>query len=196
MSDSLWPHGVQYARLHVFCYFLEFAQTDVHWVDDAIQPSQKQRHHSADKGPYSQTYGFSSSHVRMWELDQKESWAPKNWCLQTVMLEKTLQSPLHRKEINLINSKGNKHWVFIRRTVAESEAWILWPPDVRSWLIGKDPDARKDWWQKEKEVTEDEMVGWHHWPNGPEFEQTQGDNEGQGSLVCCSSRGYKESDMT
>ena len=146
------------------------------------------------QSPYSQTYGFSSSHVWKWELDLKESWTRKNWCLRTVMLEKTLESPLQRKEIKLINSKGNKHWIFIGRT--DAEAPILWPPDVRSLLIGKDSDARKDWGQKEKEVTED----WDGWmaslPNGYEFEQTQGDNEGQGSLVCCSSWGYKESDTT
>ena len=118
----------------------------------------KQRHHFASKGPSSQRYGFSSSHVWMWELDHKEGWALKNWCFWIVVLGKILESPLDCKEIKLVNSKGNQPWIFIERTDAEAEIPILWPPDEKSWLIGKDPDARKDWRWKEKVTAEDEMV--------------------------------------
>ena len=112
------------------------------------------------KGPSSQGYGFSSGHVWTWELDYKESWAPKNWCFWTVVLEKTLESPLNCKEIQPVHPKGDQSWVFIGRTDAEAETPVLWPPDAKSWLIGKDSDAGKDWGQKEKGPTEDEMVGW------------------------------------
>ena len=105
----------------------------------------------------------------MWELDYKESWAPKNWCFWTVVLEKTLESPLDCKEIQPVHPKGDQSWVFIGRTDVEAETPILWPPDVKNWLIGKDPDAGKDWRQEEKGMTEDEMVGWHHRLNGHEF---------------------------
>ena len=105
------------------------------------------------KGPYSQNYGFSSSYVQMWELDHKEVWVPKNWCFRTLVLEKTLESPLNRKEIKQVNPKENQTWIFIERTDVEAEAPILWPPGGKSWLIGKDPDAGKDWGQEEKEVT-------------------------------------------
>ena len=132
----------------------------------------------------------------MWKLDDKESWAPKNWCFRIVVLEKTLESLLDSKEIKPVNPKGNKLWMFIGRTDAEAEAPILWPPDVKSQFTGKDPDAEKDWRQEGKWVTEDEMVGWHHQLNRYEFEQTSGDGEGQGSLVCCSPWGHKESDTT
>ena len=128
----------------------------------------------------------------MWELDHKETWAPKNWCFWTVMLEKTLGSPLDCKEIKPVHPKGNQPWIFIGRT--EAEAPILWPSDAKSWLIGKDPDTGKDWRQEEKGMTEDEMVGWHHWLSGHEFEQTWGDSEGQRSLVCGSPGGCKELD--
>ena len=131
----------------------------------------------------------------MWELDSKESWVLRNWCFWTVVLEKTLESPLDCKEIKPVNSKGNQSWIFIGRTDVEAEALILWPLDAKNWLTGKDPDAGKDS-EQEKRATEDEMVGWHHWLNGREFEQTQGDSEGQGSLACCSSWGCKESDTT
>ena len=120
----------------------------------------------------------------MWELDHKEGWAPKNWCFWTVVLEKTLESPLDSKEIKSVNPKGNQLWIFIERTDAEAEAPILWPPDAKSQLIGKDPDAGKDWRQEEKGAIEDKMVRWHHRLNGHEVEQTQEDGEGQGSLVC------------
>ena len=147
------------------------------------------------KGPYSQSYGFSSSHVWMWQLYHKESWVLKNWCFLTVVLEKTLERPLDCKEIKPVNLKGNQPWIFIGRTDAEAEAPILWPPDGKSPLTGKDADAGKDWKQEEKGTTEDEMVGWHHRLKGHEFEQVPGDSEGQGSLACCSPWGRKESDM-
>ena len=128
----------------------------------------------------------------MWELDYKESWAQKNWCFWTVVLEKTLESPLDVKEIKLVNPKGNQPWIFIGRNDAEAEAPILWPPDAKKWLTGKDPDVWKHWRQKEKGATEDEMVGCHHQFNGHELGQTLGDTEGQGSLVWGSPWGCKD----
>ena len=130
----------------------------------------KSRHYFATKGPSSQGYGFSSSCVWMWELDYKESWAPKNWCFWTVVLEKILESPLDCKEIQPVYPKGNQSWIFIGRTDAESETPILGPPDVKNWLVGKDPDAGKDWGQEEKGMTEVEMIGWYHQLDGLEFE--------------------------
>ena len=132
----------------------------------------------------------------MWELDYKESWAPKNWCFWSVVLEKILESPLDCKEIQPVHLKGDQSWVFIGRTGVEAETPILWPPDSKNWLTGKDPDAGKDWGQEEKGLTEDEMVGWHHWLNGCESEWTPGDGDGQEGLVCCGSWGHKESDTT
>ena len=132
----------------------------------------------------------------MWELDHKEGWESKNWCFWTVVLGKTLESPLDCKELKPVNSKGNKPWIFIGRTDAEAEAPILWPPDGKNWLIGKDLHARKDSRQEKKGMTEDEMSGWHHWLNGHEYEQVPEDGEGQGSLMCCSPWGCKESDIT
>ena len=149
----------------------------------------------AKKGPSSQSYGFSSSHVWMWKLDYKESWALKNWCFWTVVLEKTLESPLDCEEIKPVHPKGNQSWIFIGRTDAEAETPILWPPDVKNWLLGKDPDAGKDW-RQEKGTTEDEMVVWHHRLDGHEFEQALGVGNGQGSLARCSPWGCQESDMT
>jgi len=131
----------------------------------------------------------------MWELEHKEGWAPKNWCFHTVALGKTLESPLDSKEIKSINLKGNQPWIFIGRTDAEAEAPILWPPDGKSQLIWKDPDAGKDW-RQEKGATEAEMVGWHHWLRRYEYEQTPEDGKGQGSLACCNPWGLKELDMT
>ena len=122
----------------------------------------KQRHYFANKGSFSQGYGFSSGHVWMWELDCEEGWGPKNWCFWTVVLEKTLESALDYKERKPINPKGNQPWIFTGRTDAEDEALIPWSPNVKSWLIGKDPDAGKDGRQKEKGEAEDEMVRWHH----------------------------------
>ena len=146
--------------------------------DKPRQHIQKQRHHFGNKGVYSQNYGVSSSHVQMWELDHKEGWVLKNWRFQIVVLEKTLERPLDCKEIKLVNPKRSQPWIFIGRTDAETDAPILWPPDAKSQLIGKDPDAGKDWGQEEKGVTEDEMVRWHHWLNGQEFAQTLVDSEG------------------
>ena len=143
-----------------------------------------------------QSYGFPGSQVRMWELDNKEGWVSKNGCFWIVVWEKTLESPLDCKEIKLVNTNGNQPWLFIGRTDAKAEALILWPPDVNCWHIGNDPDVGKDWRQKEKGATEDELVRWHHWFNGREFEQILGDSEGQGSLTCCSPWGHKESDKT
>ena len=134
------------------------------------QHIKKQRHYFTDKGPSSQSYGFSSSHVWLRELDHKEGWALKTWCFWTLMLEKILESPLDSKEIKPVNPKGNQSWVFIGRTDGEAEAPILGLPDVKSWLIGKAPDAGKDWKQEKKGPKEDEMAGWHHWLNGHEFE--------------------------
>ena len=132
----------------------------------------------------------------MRELDYKEGWVPKNWCFWTVVLEKTLESSLNYKELKLANPKENQSWMFIGRTGAEAETPVLWLPDVKSWLIGKDSDARKDWRQEGKGTTDDEMVGWHHWLDGHEFEQAPGDGERQGSLEQCSPWGHKESSMT
>ena len=136
------------------------------------------------------------SHVCMWELDYKESWVLKNWCFWNVVLEKILESPLDWKEILPVHPKGNQSWIFIGRTDAEAETLIHWPPDVKNWLIGKDPDAGKDWRREEKGTTEDEMVGWHHRLNGHEFEQAPGAGEGQGKLAGCSPWNCKESDTT
>ena len=134
--------------------------------------------------------------VWMWVLDNKEGWVLKNWCFRTVVLEKTIESPLDSKEIKPINPKGNQSWIFTGRTDTEAATPILWLPDVNSQRIGKDPDPGKEWGQEEKGATEDEMVGRHHWLNGHEFEQTLGHSERQGSLVCCSSWGCQELDTT
>ena len=138
--------------------------------DEPRQHIKKQRHYFVNKVLSIQGYGFSSGQVWMWELDCEERWVPKNWCFWTVVLEMTLESPLDCKEIQQVHPKGNQSWIFIWRTDAEADTLILWPPDEKSWLIGKDPDAGKDWGQKEKGTTEDEMVGWHHQLNGHEFE--------------------------
>ena len=148
------------------------------------------------KGLSSQSYGFSSSHVWMWELHYKESWALKNRCFWTVVLEKTLESPLDCKEIQPVHPKGSQSWIFIERTDAEDETPILWPPDAKNWLTEKDPDAGKDWRQEEKGLADDDMVGWYHQLDEREFEQAPGVGDGRGRLVCCSPWGRKESDMT
>ena len=161
----------------------------VPWKESYDQPRQhikKQRHYFANKDLSSQSDGFSSSHVWVWGLDYKESWVLKNWCFWTAVLEKTLESLLDCKAIKSVNPKGNQSWIFTGRTNAEAETSILWPPDVKKWFIGKDPDTRKDWRQKEKGTTEDEMVGWHHQLNGHKFEQAPGADDGQRELVCCS----------
>ena len=161
------------------------------WKKSYDQPRQymkKQRHYFANKGPYSQSCGLSSSYVWMWALDYKESWMITSWCFWTVELEKTLECPLDSKEIKPVSPKGNLSGIFIRRT--DAEAPILWPPDAKHRLIGKYLVAERDWVQ-EKGVTEDEMVGWYHQLNGHEFEQTLGDSEGRGSLACCSPWGCR-----
>ena len=143
------------------------------WKKSYNQPRQhikKQRHYFAHKGPSSQGYSFSSSHVWMWGLNHEENQTLKNWCFWTVVLEKTLESPLDCKEIQLVHRKGDQSWVFIGRTDVEAETLILWPPDTKNWLIWRDPDAGRNWGQEEKGPTEDEMVEWHHWHNGHEFE--------------------------
>ena len=168
------------------------------WKESYDQPRQhikKQRHYFVNKGPSSQGYGFSSSHVWMWELDYKQSWA-QNWCFWTVVFEKTLESPLDCKKIQPVHPKGNQSWIFIGKIDVEAETPILWPPDEKSWLIWKDPNAGRDWGQEEKGTIEDEMAGWYHGLNGCEFEWTLGVGDGQGGLACCSSWGHKESDTT
>ena len=169
------------------------------WKESYDQPRQhikKQRYYFANKSPSSQGYGFPSGHVWMWELDYKESWAPKNWCFWTVVLEKMLESPLDCKEIQPVHPKRDQSWVFIGRTDVEAETPILWAPDAKSWLIGKDPDAGKDGGQEEKGMTEDEMVGWHHWLDGHGIGGTPEVDDGQGGLACCGSWGCKELDIT
>ena len=131
-------------------------------------------------------------HVWMWELDCKESWALKNWCFWTMVLEETLENPLDWKEIQPVHAKGNQSWIFIGRTDAEAEVPVLWPPHVKNWFIWQDPDAGEDLRQEAKGTTEDELVGWHHWLSGLEFEY----GDGQGSLACCSPWSSKELDMT
>ena len=156
----------------------------------------KQRQYFANKAPCCQSHGFSSNHVWMWELDYKESWVQKNWFFWTVVLEKTLESPLDCKKIQPIHPKENQSGIFIGRTDTEAETPILWPHNAKNWLTGKDPDAGKDWRQEEKWMTEDEMVGWHHRLDGHEFAQAPGVGDGQGGLACCSPWGHKKSDTT
>ena len=149
--------------------------------DQPRQHTKKQRHCFANKDLSSQSYGFSTSHIWMWGLDYKESWVPKYRYFWTVILEKTLESPLDRK-IKPVSPKGNQSWIF--RT--DAEASILLPPDAKNWLLGKHPDDGKDWRQEEKETTQDEMVGWHYLLDAHEFEPAPGVGDGQGSLACCS----------
>ena len=157
---------------------------------------EKQRHHFADKGLYSQSYGFSSSRIWIWELDNKESWELKNWCFWTVVLEKTFESPLDFKNIKSINPKGNKSWIFIGRTDAEAETPILWPPDRKIWFIGKDPNAGKDQRQEEKRATRMRWLDSIIESMYMSLEQVLEVGDGQGSLACCSPWGRKQSDKT
>ena len=161
--------------------------------DQARENVIRQKHYFANKSPSNQGFGFSSSHVWIWELEYKESWAQRNWCFWTVVLEKTLESPLDCKEIQPVHPKGDQSWVFIERSDVEAETPILWPPDVKSWLIWKNPDAGKYWGQEKKGTTEDEMFGCHHRLNGHRFGWTLGTGDGQGGLACCGSWGCKES---
>ena len=159
------------------------------WKKSYGQPRQlikKQRRYFANKGPSSQNYGFSSSHVWIWELDHKESWVLKNWCFWIAVLEKIPESPLDCKEIQPVHPKGIESWIFIGRTDAEAEAPILWLPNAKNWLLGKDPDAGKDWKKEEKGTTENEMVGWHPWLDRYEFVYAPGVGDEQGSLACYS----------
>ena len=168
------------------------------WKESYDQPRQhieKQRHYFANKGLSSQGSGFFSGHVWMWELDCEESWALKNWCFWTVVLEKTLVSPLDCKEIQPVHSKGDQSWVFFGKTTAKAETPLLWPPHVKSWLIGKDPDAGRDCGQEEKGNDR----GWDGWVASPTrwtWVWTPGVGDGQGGLACCDSWGRKESDTT
>ena len=146
--------------------------------DQPRQHLKKKRQYFVNKGLSRQGYGFYSGHVWMWKLDCEESWAPKNWCFWTVVLEKTRESPLHGKEIQPVRPKGDQSWVFIGGTDVKAEAPIVWPPDAKSWLIWEDPDAGKDWGQEENRTTEDEMVGWHHWLNGHGFGSTPAVGDG------------------
>ena len=176
-----------------------YEKTLTPWKKSHGKPRQhikKQRHYFSKKGPYVQSYGFSFSHVWMLELDHEESWARKNSCFWIVVPKKTFESPLDCKETQPVHPKGIQSWVLIGRTDVEAETPVLWPPDVKSWLIWKDPDVGKDWGQEEKGTTEDEMVGWHHRLNGHEFELAPGDSERQGRLGCCSPGGCKELDKT
>ena len=166
------------------------------WQDLYNLETEKQRHYFANKCPSSQSCDFSSSHVWMWELDYKESWPLKNWCFWTVVLEKTFESPLDYKEIQLVHPKGNQYWIFIGRTDTEAEAAILWPPAVKNWFIGKDPDTGKDW----KAGGKGDNRGWDGWMASPTQWTWVWENSGvgdrQGGLACCSPWGRKESDVT
>ena len=164
--------------------------------DELKQHIKNQRHHFSYKGPSSQSYGFSSSHVWMWQLDYKEGCVLKNWCVQIVMLKEPLECPLDCKVIKPVNPKGNQPRVFNGRTDAEAEVPVFWPPNSKSWLIGKDSDAGKGWGQEARGAAEDKIVGWHHRITGHDFEQTPGDGEGAGSGMCCSPWGRKELDTT
>ena len=168
------------------------------WKESYGQPRQhitKQRHYFANKGPSSQGYGFSSGHVWMRELDCEESWAPKNWCFWTVVLRRLLRVPWTARRSNQSILNGISPGCSLEGLMLKLKR-ILWPPDAKSWLTGKDPDAGKDWRREEKGMTEDEMLGWHHWLSGHGFGWTSGAGDGQGGLVCCSSWGRKESDTT
>ena len=151
------------------------------WEKSYEQPRQhikKQRLYFSDKGPSSQSYDFSSSHIWVWELDHKESWVLKNWCFWIVVLEKTLENPVDSKEIKPVNPKGKQSWIFIGRTDDEAKSSIFWSTDAKNWLTGKDLDAGKDWRQEEKRMTEVKMVERHHWLDGCEFEQVLGVGDG------------------
>ena len=169
-SDGLYFGGLQnHCRWWLQPWNQKTLATWKKSYDQPRQHIQKQRHDFANKDPSSESYGFSSGHVWMWELDHKGSWALKNWCFWTVVLKKTFKSPLDCKEIQPVHPKGSQSWIFTGRSDAEAETPILWPPDAKNQLILKDPDAGKDWRQK-KGMPEDEMVGWHHRLNGHEFE--------------------------
>ena len=172
-GDFFFFFYVKGLQNHFLCWLQPWNEkTLAPWKEIYDKPRQcirKQRHYFANKGPSSQSYDFSSSHVRTWELDHKEGWALKNWCFRTVVLEKTLLSPLDCRKTKQVNRKRSQPQIFIRKTDAGAEAPILWPPDVKSWLIEKAPDAGKYWGQEEKGMPEDEIIGWHHWLNEHKF---------------------------
>ena len=187
-----------WSRLFVFLYCHRVLVARILWQSygKPRQHIRKPRQYFADKGLSSQSYGLSSSQVPLWELDHKEGWVPKNWCFWIVVLEKTLETPFGSKENKPVHPKRNHPWVLIERTDAEAETPVLWPSDVKNWLIGKVPDAGKDWRWEEKRAAEGEMVGKHHRLKGHELGQTPGASEGQGGLACCSPWDCKKSDMT
>ena len=180
---------------HGYIFLTFYFMLEYSWFTEHIK---KQRHFFANKGPSSQSYGFSSSHVWTWKLEYKESWAPRIDAFELWYWRRLLTVPwtARRSITPTVNPKGNHSWIFIGKTDAEAEAPVLWPPDEKNWLIGKDPDAGKDWRREKKGTTEDEMVGWHHWLNGHGFEQALGVGVGQRGLVCCSPWGHKESDRS
>ena len=186
--ESSWTRG----HIHVPCIGRWMLN---HWSTREVLSCTLSKGVNTRKPPSSQSYGFSSSHVWMWELDHKEGWVPKTWCFWTVVLVKTLESPLDCKEIQPVHPKGNQSWIFIGGTDAEAEAPIFWPPNAKSQLIRNDPDAGQDLRQQEKGTTEDKIIGWHHCLDGHESEQAPRDCEGQGGLACCSPWGCKELDM-
>ena len=174
-------------RLGIDAWLQEWADSLCCGVNTASRNKHRNKHLKAYRGKIENSDSVGTdSHAWRWELDHIEGSALKNWCFQTLVLEKSLESPLDSTEIKPVNPKGNQPWIFIGRTDAEAETLVLWPSDAKSWLIGKDPDAGKDWRQEEKRTIEDVMVGWHHRFSGHEFEQTLGDGEEQRGLVCCS----------
>ena len=192
VSDFIWGGAPKSLQMVIAAMKLK----DAYSLEEKLWPDliaySKAETLLCQQGPSSPGYGFSCGHISMWELDCAEGWELKNWCIWTVVLEKTLESPLDCKEIQPIHSKGDKPWDFFGRNDAKAETPVLWPTHVKSWLIGKDSDAGREWGQEEKGTTEDEMAGWHHWVDGREFEWTLGDGDGQGGLVCWDSWAYKE----
>ena len=186
--------GVWQATVHGVA---EFDKTEWLSTQHNLKPREcadTQRCYSADEGPCSQGCGLLGGHVHLWELDHKEGRVPKNWCLWTVVLEKTPESPLDSKEIKPVNLKGDQPWIFTGRT--DTEAPVFWLSDAKRWFIGKVPDAGKDWGQKEKRASEDEMAGWYHWCNEHELGQTPGEGEEQRGLAYCSPWDHRETDVT
>ena len=183
--STAWQIEGEKVEVVTDCFFLASKITITDGDCSQRQCVEKQRHYSANKGLCSQGYGLLSGHILLWELDCKEGRAPKHWYLWTMLLEKTSESPWDSKEIKPVNLKGDQLWICVGRDWCWSWSSSFWSSDAKSWLTGKDPDVGKDW-RQEKGVTEDELVGWHHWLNGHEFEQTPGDSEEQGSLACYS----------
>ena len=185
-----WRNDVNCVLQFIMCVFFE------HWFVNITKLNTGNDFFFSMEENVEEGYGFSSGHVWMLKLDYKENWVSKNWCFWTVVLEKTLESPLDCKEIQPVHPEGDQSWLFIGGTDVEAETLIIWPPDAKSWLIWKDPEAGNDWGQEEKGTTEDEMFGWHHRLDGRGFGWTPGVGFGQWGLACCSPRGRKESDTT